>query len=102
MWRGRLVVRTGLSWKDRDHKLATFSDDLLRDLAGNAFHSGCCAAVMLSVMCTYGIGLKRMSGAKVHALRLSNLFKGAALIDDDGGGSDIDLNDLDLWGDGDQ
>ncbi len=73
--RGSLFVDPGLAWKDRDDVLASFSQDFLRDLAGNAFHSGCCAAAMLSILTTYGIAMKRASGSKVHTMRPCSLFK---------------------------
>ena len=82
-----------MSWGDDNDKLMKYSDDFLRDLAGNAFHSGCCAAVTLSIACTFGLAIKRSHGSKIHAIRKIKLFEGAALIDD-GGGSDDDLDAL--------
>ena len=69
-----------------------YAGDFLRDLAGNAFHSGCCAGVMLSIMLTFGLALKRSAGCKVHAVRNNiKLFRNVALIDE--AGDDLD----DLW-----
>ncbi len=85
-----------MSWQADDSKLLAYTDEFLRDLAGNAFHSGCCAAVMLSTMATFGIAIKRASGCKVHAVRHIKLFQGAALIEDtDAAGAD-DLHNV--WG----
>lgn len=81
----------GLSWGVKgDAHLMGFTNDLLLDLAGNAFHSGCCAAMLLAMFATVGVASARAAGSRVHSLRPSALFRGAALIDDDNSDGDLD------------
>lgn len=81
----------GISWgHDGDQKLMNFSNELLLDLARNAFHTGCCAAAFVSVMASLGIAIKHKAGQRVHSILPGSLFVGAALLDDDEG-SDADL-----------
>ena len=81
--------------KDGDLKLAKYLNSFLRDLAGNAFHSGSFAAALIATMTAIGIGIKKKQGCKVHAPRDSALFKGAALLDSDDSDHDADT----LWPD---
>lgn len=89
---GQEALRSqGLSWGvERDARLMGFTNELLLDLAGNAFHSGCCAAMLLSMFATVGVASARAAGTRVHALRPSALFRGATLIDDDNSDDDLD------------
>lgn len=40
-----------------NEKLQKYSSSLLQDLAGNAFHSGCAAAMLMSMLCSVGEAL---------------------------------------------
>ena len=86
----------GISWGEDDFLLQQFANAFLMDLAGNAFFTGCCAASLLSIAATAGIGLKRKAGARINEVRKGALFHRAALIDEEGKGSDDDLDDC--WG----
>jgi hypothetical protein len=75
---------------DEQRLLATFSDDLLRDLSGNAFHSGSFAASFLSTLCSLSTALARSKGSKVHTIRKCALFQSTPLLDDDESDADLD------------
>jgi len=81
----------GISWgKESDKKLGKFSSDFLMDLAGNAFHTGCCCAMFFVMIVALGIGHRRKAGDKVHTIRNSDLFRGSALMDGEDSDGDLD------------
>lgn len=44
---------------DHDTEIKKYDSSLLLDLAGNAFHSGCCGAMMLAMLFAMGFALRR-------------------------------------------
>jgi hypothetical protein len=81
----------GISWgSESDKKLLQYSSDFLMDMAGNAFHTGCCVTMMLAMIVTLAVGYKRKAGVKVHTIRRIDLFLGSALIDGEDSDGDID------------
>ena len=58
-------------------KLVDFADSFLLDVAGNAFHAGCCCAIFLSMFVSVGYGYLQqemgsaLNGGALHMLRRS-------------------------------
>ena len=58
----------GIHYGSKDAVVRDFPDRLLADLAGNAFHTGTCACVVLSVLCALAEGeVKSAEGAQTEA-----------------------------------
>ena len=64
--------------------VADFAASSLADLAGNAFHGGCCLAAQLAQIVTCAVGVRR---------RLLSLSSAPVARDDDAA-SDLDLDNL--------
>ena len=54
----------GIFYKDTDDKLDDMDSDFLCDLAGNAFHSGCVASVVLAVLVVLARSHKACAAAR--------------------------------------
>ena len=53
----------GIHYQEKQHQLDQFSNRLLMDLAGNAFHTGCFASVLLATLVTLAMAPSSSSSA---------------------------------------